>query len=312
MSKKKAFLLGFCLTLAVLVPVYLAVCAYSLSRTAPVEQKQQGVPVIQPLSTDARTLALMTGEDGPQTFVLIRFDAYEGRITTAALDAQTVVLCGGQGMTLLEIAQQMGPAGVTAALEETLGAPVDNYIYCTPQRLASLTENFGSAQLKLTNYMTSEALGELQLSVPGVNGLTLSTQVLRETLAAQALSRDAQTLLRAQGYLAFARAACGRLEQKGTNALRAAVAKDSTDITAVQLYDYQRIFKFLDKIVPEARALTFPGRWNGDRYELSSDFFTEAGAFLGAAQEKEENGGAVRQSKSEEADAVQSESGPAA
>ena len=77
MSKKKAFLLGFCLTLAVLVPVYLAVCAYSLSRTAPVEQKQQGVPVIQPLSTDARTLALMTGEDGPQTFVLIRFDAYE-------------------------------------------------------------------------------------------------------------------------------------------------------------------------------------------------------------------------------------------
>ena len=59
MSKKKAFLLGFCLTLAVLVPVYLAVCAYSLSRTAPVEQKQQGVPVIQPLSTDARTLALM-------------------------------------------------------------------------------------------------------------------------------------------------------------------------------------------------------------------------------------------------------------
>ena len=215
-------------------------------------------------------------------------------------------------MTLLEIAQQMGPAGVTAALEETLDAPVDNYIYCTPQRLASLTENFGSAQLKLTNYMTSEALGELQLSVPGVNGLTLSTQVLRETLAAQALSRDAQTLLRAQGYLAFARAACGQLEQKGTNALRAAVAKDSTDITAVQLYDYQRIFKFLDKIVPEARALTFPGRWNGDRYELSSDFFTEAGAFLGAAQEKEENGGAVRQSKSEEADAVQSESGPAA
>lgn len=98
MSKKKAFLLGFSLTLAVLVPVYLAVCAYGLSRTAPVEQKQQGVPVVQPLSTDARTLALMTGEGGPQTFVLVRFDAYEGRITTAALDAQTVVLCGrGQG-----------------------------------------------------------------------------------------------------------------------------------------------------------------------------------------------------------------------
>ena len=108
MSKKKAFLLGFSLTLAVLVPVYLAVCAYGLSRTAPVEQKRQGVPVVQPLSTDARTLALMTGEGGPQTFVLVRFDAYEGRITTAALDAQTVVLCGGQGMTLFEVARPGG------------------------------------------------------------------------------------------------------------------------------------------------------------------------------------------------------------
>lgn len=282
MSTKKAFLLGFCLTLAVLVPVYLAVCAYSMARTAPAEQKQQGVPVTQPLSTDARTLVLMTGETGPQTFVLVRFDAYEGRITTAALDAQTVLLCDGQGMTLQEIAQTMGPAGVTAALRETLGAPVDNYLYCTAQRLAELTKGFGSAQLRLTNYMTSEALGELQLSVPGVSEMTLSTQVLCETLSAQALSRDAQTLLRAQGYLAFARAACGRLEQEGTQALRSAMAQDSTDITAIQLYDYERIFQFLDNIVPEARALTFPGRWNGDRYELSSDFFTQAGAFLGA------------------------------
>ena len=310
MSKKKAFLLGFSLTLAVLVPVYLAVCAYGLSRTAPVEQKQQGVPVVQPLSTDARTLALMTGEGGPQTFVLVRFDAYEGRITTAALDAQTVVLCGGQGMTLFEVAQQMGPAGVPAALEETLGAPVDNYIYCTARRLASLTENFGSAQLKLTNYMTSEALGELQLSVPGVSELTLSTQVLCETLEAQVLSRDAQTLLRAQGYLAFARAASGQLEQKAANAMRAAVAKDSTDLTAVQLYDYQRIFKFLDKIVPEARALTFPGRWNGDRYELSSDFFDEAAAFLGAREAGESGSEAGSTPQGQAPAAAQGENSP--
>lgn len=274
--------MGFCLTLAVLVPVYLAVCAYSMARTAPAEQKQQGISVAQPLSTDARTLALMTGQSGPETFVLVRFDAYEGRITTAAMDAQTVVLCNGQGMTLQQIAQTMGPAGVTAALRETLGAPVDNYVYCSAQRLAQLTQGFGSAQLRLINYMTSEALGELQLSVPGVSEMTLSSQVLCEALGAQALSRDAQTLLRAQGYLAFARAAGGRLEQEGTQALRNAMAKDSTDITAVQLYDYERIFKFLDNIVPEATALTFPGRWNGGRYELSSDFFTEAGAFLGA------------------------------
>ena len=283
MSKKKAFLLGFsphpCRAGAG-VPCCMRIwpVTHSAGGTETAGRAGGAAPqhgCTHPGADDGRGRAA--------NFVLVRFDAYEGRITTAALDAQTVVLCGGQGMTLFEVAQQMGPAGVTAALEETLGAPVDNYIYCTARRLASLTENFGSAQLKLTNYMTSEALGELQLSVPGVSELTLSTQVLCETLEAQVLSRDAQTLLRAQGYLPL-RAASGQLEQRRQTPCARLWRKDSTDLTAVQLYDYQRIFKFLDKIVPEARALTFPGRWNGDRYELSSDFFDEAAAFLGARE----------------------------
>ena len=62
--------------------------------------------------------ALMTGEGGPQTFVLVRFDAYEGRITTAALDAQTVVLCGGQGMTLFGAAK--GALQIARAKNEAL------------------------------------------------------------------------------------------------------------------------------------------------------------------------------------------------
>ena len=112
------------------------------------------------------------------------------------------------------------------------------------------------------------------------------------------------------GQQPLLRGASGQLEQKAANAMRAAVAKDSTDLTAVQLYDYQRIFKFLDKIVPEARALTFPGRWNGDRYELSSDFFDEAAAFLGAREAGESGSEAGSTPQGQAPAAAQGENSP--
>lgn len=70
-----------------------------------------------------------------------------------------------------------------------------------------------------------------------------------------------------------------------------------------------QLFKFL---ITVRGALDISAAGTATGYELSSDFFTGGRGISGAAQEKEENGGAVRQSKSEEADAVQSESGPAA
>lgn len=48
MSRAKAFWLGLGCTLAVLLPIYLAVAAVIFTRSAPADTVQSGVPIAQP------------------------------------------------------------------------------------------------------------------------------------------------------------------------------------------------------------------------------------------------------------------------
>lgn len=271
MRKTKAYFLSLLGALTVVLPIYLAAAAILFTRTRPVDTLQSGVPVVQPRATDARTLLLMTGPEQPETFVLLRFDAWSGEVCTAALPAEAVMLVGGQPVTLAEAAQQAGPAQSAAAIEETLGITVDNYFYCTADDLLKLTDGFGTARIPLANYLTPQALAQVKLDLPGIETLSLTPAMLAQVLAADAAAPDLQTLLRAEGYLAFLRVGGAPLAEKLPDALRAALAGSATDLTAVQIYDYERIFNFLQKDPPEYRAGVFPGAWAGDRYELSPD-----------------------------------------
>lgn len=276
----KAYFITLLCTLLIVMPIYLAAAAILFTRAQPVDTPQSGVPIAQPTSGDARNLLLMTGENQPQTFVLLRFDALAASVCTAALPAETVVLVNGQPVTLAEAAEQAGPAQAAAALEETLDIPVDNYLYCTAERLLKLTEDFGTARIPLSNYLTPQALAQVKLDVPGVETLSLTPQMLADVLSARAAAPDLQTLLRAEGYLAFLRVSGEALEKKVPDALRAALAQSSTDLTAVQIYDYERIFGFLQKEPPEYRAGVMPGAWNRGRYELSPDAPTVATSYF--------------------------------
>ena len=114
--------------------------------------------------------------------------------------------------------------------------------------------------------------------------------MLADVLAAKVAAPDLQTLLRAEGYLAFLRVGADTLAEKVPDALRAALAQSSTDLTAVQIYDYERIFRFLQKEPPEYRAGVLPGTWAGERYELSPDAPTAAaGYFTRPSDRKEED-----------------------
>lgn len=57
---------------------------------------------------------------------------------------------------------------------ETLDIEIDNYLYCTADRLVDLAAGFGTARIPLANYMTPEALGQLQLNIPGVQTVSLT------------------------------------------------------------------------------------------------------------------------------------------
>ena len=271
MRKLKAFFCSLFGTLAVIVPIYLAAAAVMMTRTAPVDTAQSGIPIAQPATGNARTFLLMTGPTQPETFVLLRFDARLGEVCTAALPGETVMLAGGQPLTLAEAAEQAGPAQAAAAIEETLSLEVDNYLYCTADTLVELTKDFGTARSPLSNYLPADALAELRLSVPGVDTVTLTPRMFADVLAANAAEPDLQTLLRAEGYLAFLRVGAETLAETVPDALRAALADSSSNLTAVELYDYERIFGFLFKEPPQYRAGVIPGTWSRGRYELAEN-----------------------------------------
>lgn len=271
MRRLKAYFGALFGTLAVIVPIYLAAAAIMMTRTAPVDTAQSGVPIAQPTAGDARNFLLMTGPEEPETFVLLRFDARGGEVCAAALPAETVMLAGGQPVTLAEAARQAGPAQAAAAIEETLAIEVDHYLYCTAETLVELTKDFGPARLPLSNYLPADALAQLRLRLPGVDTVTLTPGMLAGVLAADAAEPDLQTLLRAEGYLAFLRVGGAALADDVPDALRAALAGSSTNLTAVELYDYERIFGFLAKEEPQYRAGVLPGEWVRGRYELAEN-----------------------------------------
>lgn len=282
MSRAKAFWLALAGTLALVLPVYLATAAILFTRGTPVDTPQSGVPIAQPTTGDARLFLLMTGPEQPETFVLLRFDAADGLVCTLAMPAETVVLANGKPITLAEAVQQAGPAQAAAALEETLPLSVDHYLYCTAAQLAEMTDPMGTARIPLSNYLTPEALRRLQLQLPGIDTLSLTPQMLADVLAAGAAAPDLQTLLRAEGYLAFLRVGGEALAREIPDALRRALAQTSTDLTAVDIYDYERIFGFLLRETPQYRAAVLPGSWENGRYELSPEAAEVAAAYLGA------------------------------
>ncbi|MFQ9680989.1 MAG: hypothetical protein ACLRZH_13735 [Ruthenibacterium lactatiformans] len=92
---------------------------------------------------------------------------------------------------------------------ETLDIEIDNYLYhrgpsggsCGGLRYRA----HPAGQLH-----DAEALGALQLNIPGVQTVSLTPQMLADVLAAGAATPDMQALLRAEGILPFCASAATR------------------------------------------------------------------------------------------------------
>lgn len=286
MTKRRAFILGMVCTLALLAPCYGLLLLYANTRVAPADAGQSNIPILAPTESDEKTLLVMTGQDVPETFTLVRLDAIHQSVNVVAAPAQTVVLCDGAPFTLAQAVAQAGPAQAAAALEETLAVHVDNYLFCTAEELAQQTAPLGNARLRLVNYMSASALEQLKLAVPGVETISLTPQMLAQALAEGAASEEMEPLFRSAGYLAFLRAGHGQLEKLGPELLRHAIANWSTDLTATQVYDYQRVFKFLDGGTPQFYSAGLPGTFTGGtdsrRYELGAAALATARQYLAA------------------------------
>ena len=289
MTKRRAFVLGMVCTLALLLPCYLIVVVYGVTRVAPTDVSQSGVPVLTPTERDEKTLLVMTGEDSPETFTLVRLDAIHRAVNVVSMPASTVVLCDGAPFTLVRAARVAGPAQAVAALKETLSIPIDNYVFCKAEKLTEMAAPLGNARLRLVNYMSPEALGQLQLAVPGVETLSLTPEMLCDALAEGAAAREMQPLFRAAGYLAFLQAGHEQLATVIPDALRTAISRCSTNLTATQVYDYERVCKFLQKDQPLFSSAGLPGTFAGtgenERYELGAAALATARQYLAASDD---------------------------
>lgn len=286
MTNKKAFWLSFALSAAVIVPAYLALLAYQLvTPSVAADTPQTDVPVVFPTVRDDKTVLVMTGEGTAQTaetYALVRFDALHRRITATSLPPQTVVLVEGAPVTLEQAVASAGPTQGMRALEETLGVSVDNYLFAQPETLCSMAESLGTAQLRLRAYVPTDALARLALEVDGVDAMYLSPRLFAEVMTSGEVPDEALCELRARGYAAFL-AAGRRVLGALPDEVRSNSTSLATDLTATELYDYERLFGFLasgEDIAPEAEALPVTETSAGT-YELTEDSVQAAQRLFG-------------------------------
>ncbi|MEG1011847.1 MAG: hypothetical protein RSE54_08275 [Ruthenibacterium sp.] len=303
MTRGRAFWLSFFGTLAVLVPLYLAVFAYGSATTGAraAEKEKSGVWVAQATAADAQTVLVMTGGGTAQTaecYTLVRFDAYQNRIAVASMPPQTVVLIGGSPVTLAEAVQSAGPSQAVAALTETLHLCVDNYLFAAPKTLWQTVEAFGNITLRLPQYLERDAMAALGLTEVGGETQAVSPRLFAQILAEGNLAPEKLSALRARGYAAFLAAGHGRLKAVLPRAVRVNSTALATNLTAAQLYDYERTLQFLDQQEPAYIAEAMPGTWRGARFELNE----ESAAFVQAAF----SGSAPQQAQAEDSDVPQS------
>ncbi len=289
MTKRKAFLIGFALTLAVLVPVYLIAVCVILTRSAPADTPKQGVPMRGPMPGDAKNILVMTGETGPEQFVLLRFDAPEKRIAAAALAPETVVLANGKALGLAQAAEQAGPAQAAACIRETLRIPLDHYLFCTPQQMIALTKDFSAAHLPLFQYLTRDAVRELELDLAGEQTISFTPQMFSDVMHRCRATSAARVMLRTEGYLDFLRANPDALAEDLPDAVRKAFGGLSTNLSAADLFDYERIFGFLQRETPEYQPISFPGKWISGRFELAETAQKAAAAAFGSLPDETED-----------------------
>ena len=275
MLKKRAFWFSFFASLAVLCPLYLAVLAYSTltQGTKPVDTAQSGIRIVQPTAKDQKTVLVMTGDNTaqqPTSFVLVHFNALENAITALSMPPQTVVLVEGKPVTLAQAVESAGPSQGVAALAQTLEVTIDNYLFASPATLWQTVESFGTMQVRLGEYLKTKELQDLQLALPGTEMQSLTPRMLAQILGSSVLSEKVRLQLRAVGYAECLEVGVSLLESTLPESVRRNSAKLATNITATQLYDYERVLRFLDKQQPLCRGAVLPGTFTAqDQYELT-------------------------------------------
>lgn len=251
MTGKKAFWLSFALTLGILVPLYAAALFLGSAQLdgtdAAAAGEGVGIAVRRPDAQDAKNLLLAVRQEGENSwFVLLRFDALQGKVCVMPLPGDLALPEAEGPKTLAEQDAYAGPGMAALGLEQLLGIKLDHYLSIERDALIELGQQMGNVSVDL---QWSELEG-LSLPEGETSRLVLSASAAAELLGqAQAQGLDPAPL-RARLYSAFLLVGMDRLNTILPDFLRSEGAF-STSILATDIYDYQRILDYLALLQPE-------------------------------------------------------------
>ncbi len=277
MGRVKVFLLSFIVTLAVIVPIY------GIGYFLTVEQnnaefaseQQSGIYIAQPIISDEKTVLLMVGEGNAQnaeSYTIISFNAYENSISIASMPPQTVMVLNQSPITLSDATRSAGPSQAAKAISETLGIQVDNYVFVSQQVLWETAEAFGTISMRLNNFLDSDDMNKMGLDEIISDMYTLTPRLFSQILSECTFDEADEYEMRAQGYSLYLSAGHGNIKVIFANLLTKNSSQIATNISALDIVDYERIWGFLDRQQPSYNAGALPGYYSryGDKvYELN-------------------------------------------
>lgn len=249
MSGKKAFWISFALTLGLLIPLYAVALflgtAGMSDPDAPAAGEGVGIAVRRPDAGDAKNLFLaVRGENS--WFLLLRFDALQGKCSVAALPGSLLLTReSGEQTTLADLDDYAGPGIAAQRLAQLLDIKLDHYLSLPQQTLIELAEQMGNITVDANWPELAKKQG---LLADQEERVTLSADGAAALLGRAGTDADE---LRARIYSAFLLAGMDRLNTLLPDFLRTSSSSLDTDILATDIYDYQRILDYLALLQPE-------------------------------------------------------------
>ncbi len=252
MTGKKAFWISFALTLGILVPLYAAALFLGSTQLDGTDMAAAGegvgLAVRRPDAGDAKNLLLAVREGEETAFVLLRFDALQGKACVMPLPGDLLLDAEDGPRTLQQQDAYAGPGVASLELAQLLGVKVDHYLSIDRDALVALAQQMGNISL-------DPSWDELEgVSLPEGEGgrLVLSASAADELMRrAEAEGADLPAL-RARLYSEFLLVGMDRLNTIIPDFLRGE-GSFSTSILATDIYDYQRILDYLALLQPEMR-----------------------------------------------------------
>ena len=257
-SPTKVFWLSFLSSMAILLPLYATV--YFSETIIPrhsvgVAEPQSGISIDAPSLNDSRNIFVVIEDKSPR-FMLLRFDAWQERIAISFL-RDDMLLLGDDGslVSLQSGFEYAGPGYVAGLLSGTLSIDIDDYIKLSTESVIELGEEIGP--IKFSKELIAKAGAGTLTAADGTAAMSAST--LATFLTLFPIEKDVSDEFYGEVYSLFMQASIDRLGTLFSELLTANTAGFSTDITATEIYDYQRLLGFFAEKNPKIEYMVFDG-----------------------------------------------------